>query len=166
MLPVYDEAGEKIIFRLWFVDSGDSDCLGVTGYDCVKNDQIEWLRSENAKIPDSDPSKGKGFLFVHIPMYEYINLYNNDEFYGTKGEDICCWSLNTGLFSAMKEANIAEWVTVGHDHNNDYYGNYNGINLAYGRKTGYGSYSSPVLQHGARVFEVTAEPYSIRTWVR
>mmetsp|Transcript_42389 Transcript_42389/g.40626 ORF Transcript_42389/g.40626 Transcript_42389/m.40626 type:complete len:133 (-) Transcript_42389:216-614(-) len=37
-LPVYAEGEEQ--FRLWFVDSGDYDCMGVQGYDCVKPDQV------------------------------------------------------------------------------------------------------------------------------
>ena len=44
------------------------------------------------------------------------------------------------MFGALKEDKTVDWVTVGHDHNNDYYGNIDGINLAYGRKTGYGCY--------------------------
>ena len=49
-----------------------------------------------------------------------------------------------------------EWVVCGHDHNNDYFGKFNGINLAYGRKSGYGAYGPDNMQRGARVFEVTA----------
>ncbi|CDW88364.1 metallophosphoesterase [Stylonychia lemnae] len=167
MLPVYDQSGQNISFRLWFIDSGeDQDCMGVGGYDCVRPDQIEWFRQQNKAIPESDPTKGKGFLFVHIPLSEYINLYNNDQFYGKRQEDICCWAVNTGLFGALKEQKTVEWVTVGHDHNNDYYGNYDGINLAYGRKTGYACYGPDNMQRGARVFEVTLNPYKIETWVR
>mmetsp|Transcript_143 Transcript_143/g.154 ORF Transcript_143/g.154 Transcript_143/m.154 type:complete len:156 (+) Transcript_143:659-1126(+) len=95
-----------------------------------------------------------------------MNLYNNAKFYGTRGEDICCSSVNTGLFSAILEEEIADWVSVGHDHNNDYYGKYNGINLAYGRKTGFACYGPKNLQRGARIFEVTEDPYSVKTWVR
>lgn len=140
--------------------------MGVYGYDCVRPDQVEWFRESNRAIPESDPSKGRGFLFVHIPIAEQINLYNNDKFFGTRGEDICCQALNTGIFSAMKEQKTVEWVSVGHDHDNDYYGEYDGINLAYGRKTGYACYGPDNMQRGARVFEVTMNPYSIETWVR
>jgi hypothetical protein len=104
---------------------------------------------------------------MHIPPNEYLNMLNNNAFYGTRGEDVCCWSVNTGLFAALKEEPTVEWVSCGHDHNNDYYGNYNGINLAYGRKTGYGGYGPEPLLRGARVFEVRVDPeYSIDTWVR
>lgn len=79
MLPVYDQNGTEVKFRLWFLDSGeDSDCMGVYGFDCVRPDQLEWFRKANMEIPESDPSKGKGFLFVHIPLHEYVNLYNNE----------------------------------------------------------------------------------------
>jgi hypothetical protein len=167
VLPVYDETGEDVELRLWFLDSGeDSDCMGVSGYDCVRPDQIEWLREAHNSIPDNDPSKNKGLLFLHIPTAEFMDLSNNAVYYGTRGEDICCWAVNTGLFGALKEQNIAQWVAVGHDHNNDYYGNYDGINLAYGRKTGYACYGPDNMQHGARVFEVTLDPYSVDTWVR
>jgi hypothetical protein len=63
--------------------------------------------------------------------------------------------VNTGLFAALKEQRTVEWVSAGHDHNNDYYGKYQGINLAYGRKTGFGSYGPANITNGARVFEVT-----------
>lgn len=104
---------------------------------------------------------------MHMPMVEYVNLYNDYDFYGHAQEPVCCWSVNTGLFAALKEQPTVEWVSVGHDHNNDYYGSYEGINLAYGRKGGYGCYG-PIfpMSRGARVFEVTEEPFSIKTWVR
>jgi len=40
VLPVYDEEGKEIVQRLWFLDTGDSECMGVGGYDCVHPDQI------------------------------------------------------------------------------------------------------------------------------
>jgi hypothetical protein len=164
VLPVYDSKGTEVAFRMWFLDSGDDNCLGEWGYDCVRPDQIDWFRREQNAIPNSEKAKGRGFLFVHIPLFEYVNLYNDYSYFGSRGEDICCWSVNTGLFAALKEQPTVEWVSAGHDHNNDYYGSYQGINLAYGRKTGFGSYAN--ITQGARVFEITQDPYSIETWVR
>jgi hypothetical protein len=74
--------------------------------------------------------------------------------------------LNTGLFGALKEQKTVEWVLAGHDHDNDYYGSFDGINLGYGRKTGHACYGPKNMQRGSRVFEVTMNPYSIKTWVR
>ena len=52
----------------------------------------------------------------------------------------------------MKEQPTVEWVSVGHDHNNDYYGKYDGITLGYGRKTGYSCYGPDNMLRGSRVF--------------
>jgi hypothetical protein len=126
--------------RLWFLDTGVADCLGIPGYGCIEPSQVNWFREQNYQIEASDPSKGKGFLFIHIPLIEYMNLYNDYEFYGHRGELVGYPSANTGVFSALKEQQSVEWVVCGHEHVNDYYGNYYGINLAYGRKTGFGCY--------------------------
>ena len=129
------------------------------------------MREEHSKIPDSDPSKHRGILFVHIPFTEYMSLYNNLEFYGVKGEDVCCQALNTGVFAALVEQKIVDWVSVGHDHNNDYYGQVDGIWLAYGRKTGFGCYGPDGMQRGARVFKVSVgdkidNGYKVETHIR
>jgi hypothetical protein len=44
MIPVYDENGEEIVFRNWYLDTGDRECLGVDGFSCVWPDQIDWFR--------------------------------------------------------------------------------------------------------------------------
>ena len=62
--------------------------MGATGYDCVRPDQIDWFRRANLEIQDH--SKGRGILFFHIPIQEYMNLWNNGEYYGRNGETICC----------------------------------------------------------------------------
>jgi hypothetical protein len=139
-LPVYDKDGNNIIFRLWFLDTGREDCLDRPKWGCVHPDQVEWFREEHLKIDSNDPSKGKGFLFFHIPLQEYTILYNNYGFYGRKNDHFGCSSVNTGLFGAMIEQPTVEWTSCGHDHNNDYWGRFQGINLAYGRKSGYGGY--------------------------
>ena len=102
-LPVYDQNGTDIQFRLWFLDTGDEWCFYTYGYDCVRPDQLEWFRQEHSKIAWTDPSKGKGFLFIHIPLFEYVNLYNDYSFFGQRGEPICCSAINTGLFGVLKE---------------------------------------------------------------
>ncbi len=57
---------------------------------------------------------------------------------------ICCAALNTGLYAAMKEMNDIKALWVGHDHKNDFHGDFHGITLGYGRKTGYGGYGPAI----------------------
>jgi len=42
-------------------------------------------------------------LFIHIPFTEYLNFFNNYDFYGSKGDEVSCGSVNTGIFAAIKE---------------------------------------------------------------
>lgn len=165
VLYVYGHRSDVQI-RLWFLDTGDDKCLDVPGYGCVMPDQIEWFRQQQLQV--TDETKGKGFLFIHIPLDEFYQLYNDGNYVGSRDELVCCPSVNTGLYSALIEQKTVEWVACGHDHDNDYYGSYanSGIKLAYGRKTGFGSYGPDKFARGARVFEVTLEPYSIETWIR
>ena len=94
-------------------------------------------------------------LFMHIPMPEYVTLFNEYPYYGTKICDVSCWSVNTGLFAAIVEHKTVKWVSVGHNHSNDFYGLYHGVTLGYGRKSGFAGSTSRRMPPGVRVFEVT-----------
>lgn len=78
--------------------------------------------------------------------------------------------MDTGLYAAFKEVGNIEAVYCGHDHDNDFWGDYNGVKLFYGRKTGYGGYG-PLwwMQRGARVIEFTVDKddqVSMKSWIR
>ena len=108
-------------------------------------------------------------MFFHIPSPEYITLYNEYPYYGSCLSNISPWSVNTGLFSAILETQppAVTWVSVGHNHGNDFYGVYQGgVTLGYGRKSGYASSNAKDLKVGARVFEISMDDGRIETWVR
>lgn len=68
---------------------------------------------------------------------------------------LCTPSVNTGIFSAMKEEDNIKGDFCGHDHNNDFSGYYDDIFMAYGRKSGYGSYGPENMTIGARVIKLS-----------
>ena len=85
-------------------------------------------------------------------------MWNLNTIYGWRNEEVCCQSVDTGLYASFKILGNIEAVFCGHDHNNDFWGDYNGIKLFYGRKTGYGGYGpSWNMQRGARVLEFTVD---------
>jgi hypothetical protein len=43
MLPIYGHV-DDVQTRLWFLDTGDDNCLDIKGYGCVMPDQVEWFR--------------------------------------------------------------------------------------------------------------------------
>ncbi|CDW85827.1 UNKNOWN [Stylonychia lemnae] len=156
------------MYRVWSLDSGaGSGCPNYRGYDCIRKNQIDWIGQEFNKISKDDPSRGKGILFMHIPIQEYLYMFNEGNIVGKAGEEICCQAGNTGLFQVIKDTNGVDWISSCHDHHNDFYGIYKGITMAYGRKTGYGQIGPNGLKKGARVFEISIDPhYQVKTWIR
>lgn len=132
--------------------------MGVPGWGCISPDGVNWYKNN---------ADGKeGYAFMHIPLPEYMTLWNNYEVVGMRDEEICCSSVNTGMFAAIKEKGDIRAVFSGHDHNNDFMGNLYGVDLVYGRKTGYGSYGPPEgVMRGARVI-VLKEEGGYSTYIR
>ena len=91
-------------------------------------------------------------VFFHIPPMEYISVWNTEKCVGSRYEDVACWAAGDHFLERV--SNIQATV-AGHDHYNDYIGTYKGVDLIYGRKTGYGGYGpEPYLLKGARVFVI------------
>lgn len=92
-----------------------------------------------------------GIAFVHIPIPEFVKVGNNKDYLGIKKEYSSCPHVNTGIFDAMRDANVKA-LFVGHDHDNNFQGNLEGVQLVYGRKAGYGGYMS--FPAGSTVIEI------------
>ncbi|KYR02318.1 hypothetical protein DLAC_11463 [Tieghemostelium lacteum] len=166
-LPIADQNG-TVQTILYFFDSNDNNCQNVEGWGCVYPDQIEWYRATSEALQAKYGRVVPAIAFMHIPIPEYMDMWN---FYPVNGSlfdtGVCCFSVNTGLFAAFKEMGDVISMHCGHDHDNNFIGYYNGIQLGYGAKSGYGGYGPPVgWKHGARILEITANPFSINTYLR
>ena len=89
---------------------------------------------------------------------------------GEKNEDVAAGVFNSGLFGAVKDRGDVVGIFVGHDHVNDFVGNYFGVQLGYSANTGFGTYGldgdDPDRLRGARVFRVSEEdPGSFETFM-
>lgn len=167
-LQVLDENGQNPAATLYMFDSGDMECLDVKGYDCIRPNQVEWYRNTATTLKTKYGKTLPALAFFHIPLHEYMNVWNFFNTTGIQQDSICCQALNGGLFMAFKEQGDVKATTCGHDHANDFCGDYYGIKLCYGRKTGVGCYGPPEgIQRGARVFEIKYSPsFSMKTWIR
>ena len=86
-------------------------------------------------------------------MPEYDTLWDTGVCFGYKFEKVCFQGKDTGLFKAMKDVGISA-MFCGHDHTNDYEGTWEGVDLCYGRGSGYGAYGKDGYQRGARIIEL------------
>eukprot|EP01119_Soliformovum_irregulare_P018750 TRINITY_DN5806_c0_g1_i1.p1 TRINITY_DN5806_c0_g1~~TRINITY_DN5806_c0_g1_i1.p1 ORF type:complete len:333 (+),score=85.94 TRINITY_DN5806_c0_g1_i1:191-1189(+) len=169
-IPILNPQNQTVSV-LYVFDSGRMGCYGLSGYECVYPDQIQWYQnvSENFKMMNGNkpiPS----MAFFHIPFPEYLDMYNTKRVRGHMKDagGVCCSGANTGLFDAMKKQQDVKAVFVGHDHENDFIGEYEGITLAYGRKTGVAMYGpSEGVLRGARIIEIdTNNGWSFSSWIR
>ena len=77
VVPVYSSKDpNRVVFNMWFFDSNDYDCLGVTGYGCVGPETVQWYRKKSMELEKEQGGKKPGIAFMHIPPPEYMYIYN------------------------------------------------------------------------------------------
>ena len=188
VLPVYssDESRTDPVFSVWGLDSGSyitdnglpgkQAVLNNTMYQGLKGStyaympftQIRWYYNTSEEIEAFAGHKVPGMMFFHIPLQEFYEIWLNKEQTGTEGtreDPICAGPLNSGMFTAMIERGDIKAVVCGHDHINDYAGEFCGIQLCYASNIGYDTYHNESLM-GGRVFVIHEDdPDDIETYM-
>ena len=178
VLPVYDAAGEKILFNLFGLDSHqgmsefrtrfglpeDTRFLNPStgtgsGYDTVHFNQIMWYWQASEALEADNGARIPALLFMHIPTPEHAlaAMYRDDcHFEGTQLEDVACTMLNGGLFSACLQRGDVKGIFCGHDHVNDFTAEYCGITLGYDGFLSYHACHRHEIR-GGRVLDLSAD---------
>lgn len=166
VLSVKDHEKKQTKANLYFFDSnaytGDPE-LGY--YDWIKTDQVGWYKTQSEAL--SIEQEGKtipALAFFHIPLIEYLDLWNSGKTIGRKEEGVASPVVNSGLFAAFLERGEVMGVFTGHDHDNDYIGEWKGIALAFGRVSGLDAYGS--FERGGRVIELRENDFGFTSWIR
>lgn len=183
-LTVKDSAGEKDIFNLWFMDSNPytPDEEG-GGYGYVHEDQTEWYKkTSDALKAQNGGAPMPSLLFQHIIVPEVYDMltevpkgtegavsgngghegkyYIANENYiyqGNVNEGPCPPNTNHGQFESWVEQGDIIGAFFGHDHTNDFAGEYQGIKLVACPETGFYSYGGV---HGVRTITLDEKDLS------
>ncbi|MFC5405686.1 metallophosphoesterase family protein [Cohnella soli] len=154
---------------LYFLDSGSYSPLEHSRmgfYDWIRRDQIEWYAGESYRLMnENDGAPLPSLAFFHIPLPEYNDVWDFGVCYGERHDIICAPWINSGLFAAMIERGDVMGTFAGHDHGNDFWGEWHGIRLCYGRTTR-DAYLGRPFAAGARVIELREGERSFDTWIR
>ena len=167
-INIKDSEGERDIFALYLIDSNKKEPDGA--YSPVKPDQLEWLmkaRENNGYIP--------ALAFQHIPVPEFYNVIKKVPFWtkgaveayksrkntfwvlpgeeGFMGETPAVPEINHGEFELLKKHGDILGLFVGHDHNNSFVRNLEGVDLGYTQGAGFNTYG-PAEKRGVRIFEL------------
>ncbi|MFH5182026.1 metallophosphoesterase family protein [Paenibacillus sp. TAB 01] len=165
-LPVYGN-DESIAAVLYAMDSGEYAKPLLPGYDWIRRDQIGWYADESRRYAaDNGGRPLPGLMFFHIPLPEYVEVWEHESCFGEKHEGVASPKVNSGMFAAMLEQGNIDGVFVGHDHVNDYWGELHGMRLCYGRATGYNTYGREGWPRGARVIKLTEGKRGFDSWLR
>lgn len=162
-LEIGSSKADKAAAILYFFDSGATAPESVGGYDWIRSSQVEWYRKLAKDYRLQNEAALPALAFFHIPLSEYKECWELGAESGTKGEEVCCPKLNSGLFAAMVESCDVTGTFAGHDHDNDYCGTLHGIKLCFGRVSGYNTYGS--LSRGGRVIRLTEGERAFETWL-
>ncbi|GBG07511.1 metallophosphoesterase [Paenibacillus agaridevorans] len=162
------EAEGECEVALYFLDSGDvSSVPSVKGYDWIRRDQINWYAEQSREFASKNGGAPVPALaFFHIPLPEYEEMWMEKGGYGSKLEKVCCPKINSGMFTAMVEQGDVMGTFCGHDHLNDFWGEWYGIRLCYGRATGLNTYGREDFPHGARIIRLEQGVSGFSTWLR
>lgn len=164
-IEIFDAAGENIKNTLYVIDSGAAAPLPIGKYDWIHPEQVNWFR-EITKQSKQVGQQQTDLMFMHIPLPEYWQASKNilSGECNETDDTISAPYINTGLFaSAVMNGQIAG-VFVGHDHDNNFVGEYMGMKLAYGQIGGYQCYGD--FERGARLIQLTSEGMETRTIVQ
>ena len=106
-----------------------------------------------AVLADTDGPKPMRLAACHIPVRQYQEVWKNKTAAGIIGELVCSEKEDGTTLAALRDARV-QAVFCGHDHENDYSGRMAGVEMIYGRATGYAGYGHEKVPKGGKVYTV------------
>lgn len=172
-LPILSSDGTRTAFNLWLIDSGSSGELyedGSWGYDWVREDQLQWYKDTAAQLKEANGGEvvpAMNFQHIVIPeIYDKIHVKTSES--GSMTYDYCGNSyFKIPVFSRLNgywleeccppkkyDGQLDAWLETGdviaafhgHDHNNSYNVNIEGVDVINVPTVGCNSYSKYVTR--------------------
>ena len=172
-IKIKDSNNDTDALAVYVIDSNAKEPDG--SYSPVRAEQIEWYKNTRDVISE-DGKCVDAVVFQHIPVPEFYEIIkkvkpfskgsiedfknNKHTFYSLDddmlkrgdflGETPAIPKVNTGEFEALREKGDVFALFVGHDHNNSFHKEYNGITLGYTQGAGFNTYG-PGDKRGVRI---------------
>ena len=173
-----NENGESK-FLLYLIDSHSNLKIG---YDSVHENQIEWYRKTRDEYAKKAGAPIPSVVIQHIPVCEVFELLtkvkrtkrgavrgfrtHDGEYFvlnrervnkdGFMKESPADPQENSGEFEAFREKGEVRGIYFGHDHNNSFNGDIDGIDVGYTQGAGFNVYG-PGKNRGTRVIDLFSD---------
>ncbi|HTI70330.1 MAG TPA: metallophosphoesterase [Candidatus Limnocylindria bacterium] len=116
--------------------------------------QLAWLKTTQAQLKARNAKPLPALAFFHIPVFQQKSLYREKVTLGSCQEEVCFEKESGEAVPVLAGANTIRATFCGHDHTNDYAVRDRGVDLNYGRATGYSGYGGEKLKKGAKLIEL------------
>lgn len=129
----------EVVYSLFMLDDGQFRVVdGQITDGGVNKNQIEWYKWAVNGINETSGKTVPNMAFMHVAVPEYLQLEENFEM-GIRGEETFTAKVNDGFFDVFK-SNGGTHMFAGHDHNNNFVTEYEGVKMAYMTKSSYNCY--------------------------
>ncbi len=171
--------GDEIKYLLYLIDSHSNLKIG---YDNVHKNQIEWYKKTRDEYENKLGRVIPSVVIQHIPVCEVFELLtqvkrtkrgavrgfrtHDGEYFvlnrkrvnkeGFMKESPADPQENSGEFAAFTEKGEVKGLYFGHDHNNSFNGDINGIDVGYTQGAGFNVYG-PGKDRGTRVIDLYSD---------
>lgn len=136
------DAYGNTLYSLIFMDSGEKGRKDDGRYATFTDSQVAWYEWL-VEGTNADAGKNvKSMAFFHIPLIQYAQAADAVGLDKTTGleEGVCSSKRDSGIFDSMKRLGSTVATFCGHDHQNTFAVDYEGIKLCYGGSAGYTTY--------------------------
>lgn len=152
---IYRGAATHGDYRIRIVDTREGErfagtlfCMNTNRYGLTRW-QLDWLAQASAELRETNTP---ALAFFHIPLLEQKTFYDKNLIPGVQGEEVCNEKEMGRALPALADCPIKA-TFCGHDHVNDYTVNAQGVDLVYGRATGYSGYGGDSVRKGAKIID-------------
>lgn len=143
------------------VDVMDADSKKVWELICLNThrhgvfgDTHDWLTRFAAQVSDKEMPR---YAFFHIPVKQYLSARIKREYSGISYEGVAFEKEDGSALGLLKSVGGIRGCFVGHDHLNDYSANVEGIDLVFGRSSGWNGYGSDKIRKGGKLLTANCE---------
>lgn len=129
----------EIVYTLFMFDDGKFRITdGEISDGGINENQIKWFNKTTSAIAKDAGKAVPSMAVMHVPVPEYKEIQDG-YISGQRGEDSYTARVNDGFFDAFKAAGGTH-MFAGHDHNNNFLAEYEGVSLNYMTKSSYNCY--------------------------
>lgn len=117
----------------------------------------DWLTALGQARRNKRHNPTPAFAMFHIPLLQYEHLRTSGGMAGVTMEGVCYETEKGGALKQLSAVTTVRATFCGHDHTNDYFGIVDGVELVYGRSSGWSAYGFDQVRKGGKLVTVNGE---------